>query len=1150
MSGLLACPVCGTPPVPGARFCFSCGSPLDLGEEASAERRVVTVLFGDLTDFTSWAEQLDPERVGTVTSRVLSALAAVVGEYGGHVDKLTGDGIMAVFGAPTAHEDDPERAVRAAWDMQSAVRRLITEELGGGRRLGLRVGLNTGEVLAGVQAGLSYTVVGDTVNTAARLSDAAPVGSVLAGRETAAATMALASWRSLDPLRLKGKREQVPAFELVGLRGGTAPRIGTGAEVPLVGRDAELGLLRGRLLEVADGGRPATVLVTGEAGAGKTRLAIELARAAGDIGATRVLWGRCAPYGEGRELAPLADWVRIACGVDETTSPEAAAGAVVRTLRRMDHPSYSGPTPVGLADALMELLGLAETARTTPREAAAPGTGAADGAVLSAVAQLVTALAAEAPVILVVDDLQWGGPETRAAVASVAARVQGPVLLLLLGRSDLVADDGWWREAPDPMLLPLLPLERSAAERLLRAYLGDDLESEAREAVLDRAAGNPFFLGELLQLLIDRGLLQRENSTWRLRDALPEDVLPAGVHAVLAARIDDLPAAARIVLRDAAVVGTRFPADAVIALGGAEGAVRSALEELVDRGILRVTRDGTFAFMHALTRDVAYSVVPKSDRARRHAAVARWAAQRLVAPPADVDALVAGHGERSLQLAAEMRLPADDSAWRARAVTGEALTRLGELALSRDDNEAAAGLFTRALAAAGGDVPAAYLGRSTARVAQHQLVEAAADLERVLHSDEPHVRARALVVRGDLLRKSGDDTAAAEALVSALALASEEGDDRVTGEALRQLGLIEYFAGRLSAAEARFQSALALAERVGDQRGAGWALQHLAWSATTRGDYPRAEEALQQAAEVFGSLDDSGGLSWTAGTEAFVRLLQGRLAEARNLAQGLLPLGEQLGDRWGVAACLTIDSHAAAEMGDVQVARAEAERACGLFGELTDPWGQGLALVSAGVAARDAGELDQACAHLEEAVRIAEAAGNSVVASLASVALGYTHLDRGDLAAAEAVAYKAIADIETLALEPHAVVGAKVLLAQVLRARGRPDQALELLDAAQAVTEPSLLFPLRQALAHRAGALLELGRADEALETARKAVAVPAEDLRSQVIALRVLGAALAATGDTESARAALEQALEVATSTEHRTEVAATERALKALTA
>src|SRR5690606_6409217 len=227
--------MCGTVAVPGARFCHHCGSALPAAAALPAtERRVVTVLFGDLSDFTSWSEDLDPERVGVVVDRVLAALANAVTTFGGHVDKLTGDGIMAVFGAPVAHEDDAERAVRAALAMQRAVRRVLDDERGGGAPLGLRVGLNTGVVVAGVQAAIDYTVIGDTVNTAARLADSAAVGAVYAGARTAAATRHLASWRPLRPLRLRGEREPAVAYELLGLRDAPGPRTALGDEAPFV----------------------------------------------------------------------------------------------------------------------------------------------------------------------------------------------------------------------------------------------------------------------------------------------------------------------------------------------------------------------------------------------------------------------------------------------------------------------------------------------------------------------------------------------------------------------------------------------------------------------------------------------------------------------------------------------------------------------------------------------------------------------------------------------------------------------------------------------------------------------------------------------------------------------------------------------------
>jgi len=409
------------------------------------------------------------------------------------------------------------------------------------------------------------------------------------------------------------------------------------------------------------------------------------------------------------------------------------------------------------------------------------------------------------------------------------------------------------------------------------------------------------------------------------------------------------------------------------------------------------------------------------------------------------------------------------------------------------------------------------------------------------------VRAAGLVVLGEVRRKRGEVPLARQAFVSGLAAASSAGVDRLAGEALRQLGLLDYFDGRLRDAEERFRQARDLAEQVDDPRGAAWALQHLAWSATTRGDYALADRTLESAAELFTSLEDSGGLSWVAGTEGFVRLLQGRLSEARDIARSVLPLGEAVGERWGVAALLTIDALAAAELGDVVAAAEQAVQARERFRELGDGWGESFALTAQGIAARGADDPDRAVELLGEAVRICDTGRYPVIGSLALVAMGYAHLDRGDLDGAEAAAWRASALLAGLDLAASGPLGAKVLLAQVLRARGQLEPALEQIDAALEVTDSAaLLFPRRQALAHRAGVLLQLGRVEEALATAREALETPTEDVRAQVLALRVLGSALRASGDEPAAVVALQQALAVARSTGQRSEVAATERLLQ----
>ncbi len=1173
----MTCPVCGTPTVDGARFCFACGvslrsgSPTDPAQEVETERRHVTVLFGDLSDFTSWSEDLDPERVSVVTDRVLATLSDVAAEFGGHVDKLTGDGLMAVFGAPVAHEDDAERAVRAAARMQTAVRRVVEEESGGGRRLGLRVGLNTGEVLAGVQAHLSYTVIGDTVNTASRLSDAAGIGAVYAGRDTALATMSIASWRALPPLRLKGKREPVIAHELLGIRPPGSSRLGLGDEAPFVGRDAELGLLIGRLLEVTERASPRVVLVSGEAGVGKTRLGQEVSRFAGELPGARVLWGRTAPYGEGRDLAAVAEMVRTACGISDADDVDSARARVSRTVARLEGPSAGNrPLPPGVAERLRALLGLEEDDLGLPRDPTAPGAPVGGDQVRRAVAALFTALAQEGPLLLVLDDLHWATPTMLDGLVDVAGRTDGPVLLLGLGRPDMLDPprrSAWWEQLRDTELLPVLPLEETAADRLLRSYLGVDsgeVEGRIRSALLSRAQGNPFFLAELLHLLVDQGALRRVDDIWVLEPDVADDVLPAGVQSVLAARIDGLDGPAKGVLRDASVLGLRANLPALEAVGRASGhgdpeVVRSAVAVLVDRRLLE--SDGEvdcFRFGHTLVRDVAYAGLAKAERARRHAAAAEHASGTGGGRSSEADGVAAVHGERAVRLAHEMSLALADPAWAGRGVAFAALARLARAALARDDNLAAEALAGRALAlndsAYGLPLPAdlvvpARLARGEALAGLHRLAEAEVELGPALAASEDGLRAGALVVLGTIRRQTGDIAAATRAFVSALAAASSAGLDRVTGEALRQLGLLDYFEGRLRAAESRFREAHALAVQVDDARGAGWALQHLAWSATTRGDYPLADHTLDQAREVFTGLEDLGGLSWLAGTEAFVRLLQGRLREARVLAQGELPLAQDLDERWGVAALLTIDALAAAELGDLDAADAAAGQAATIFAEVGDAWGQSLALIAAGFSARGAARPQQALELLGRAEELSALAGSRLTQSLALVAAGYVHLDRQDAAAAEGCAWRASAALGGLDLEAHAVLGARVLLAQAMRVRGDVTGALVELESALATGEqPALLFPRRQALAHRSGILLELGRVDDAVVAAQEAVDMPSEDIRSQVLALRALGSAVRAAGEPEQAREHYRAALLAAGATGQRSEIAATEALLAQL--
>jgi tetratricopeptide (TPR) repeat protein len=667
------------------------------------------------------------------------------------------------------------------------------------------------------------------------------------------------------------------------------------------------------------------------------------------------------------------------------------------------------------------------------------------------------------------------------------------------------------------------------------------LDGAARAAILDRAQGNPFFLAELLHLLVDRGVLRRDDAGWRLHGDLPPDVLPAGVHAVLAARIDGLDAGAKDALRDAAVAGVEFRADALVALSASPDAVAGRLGVLTDRDIVRAADDGTYVFRHTLTREVAYAGIPKAGRARRHALVARWAAETPPWPRAETDAYVAQHAERAVALATEMGLAPDDVAWSARGDGFAALCRLGQAAVARDDNAGAVALLERAFAIGDGD-DGARVAYAQALAGCHRLDEA----EAVLGDDGS---APALLVLGDIRRKRADDDGAVRAFTAAYDAAGD--DERLAGEATRQLGLVDYFAGRLEDAEARFAQALALAERVDDPRGVGWALQHLAWNATTRGVYDRADAMLTRALEVFTSFEDPGGMAWTVGTVAFVRMLQGRLTEARAICAELAPRAREMGDRWGEGATLTIDAVAASELGDITAAEAASARAGELFAGLGDTWGQASALVGRAMAAQARGDTASAARDLRTAVEVSERAHQPSTRTIALTTLAWTCYWARDLDGAESAARDAIALAAALGLAPHTEIGLRVVLALVDRARGDLDGALRVLgEIARTPEQPTFLFPMRQALAHYAGTLLDRGRPAEALEAARRAVATPAEDVRSRVIALRALGSCLRANGRYAEAEEALRAAVEEASSTEQSQERAATEAALADLLA
>ncbi|WP_341717983.1 adenylate/guanylate cyclase domain-containing protein [Micromonospora sp. FIMYZ51] len=1202
----MTCPVCGTVAVPGARFCHNCGAALPAAATLPAtERRVVTVLFGDLSDFTSWSEDLDPERVGAVTDRVLAALAGAVKTFGGHVDKLTGDGIMAVFGAPVAHEDDAERAVRAALSMQRAVRRVLDDERGGGAPLGLRVGLNTGDVIAGIQAAIEYTVIGDTVNTAARLADAAAVGAVYAGARTAAATRHVSSWRALRPLRLKGKREPVEAYELLGLLDAPGTRSGLGDEAPFVGRETEIGRVAGRLAEVIDRNEPRVLLMTAEAGIGKSRFAAEVERlAAGyDVGAgryaahtgARVLSVRCAAFGERRRLAPLADLVRAATGLPNDAATAVTRPAVEERLRRLGQRLSRGrgePAPIAV-DQLLALLGYAElpaggSADQGEWSSAQPATDV--DAVPNAVADLLSALAEEAPLVMVVDDLHDATAETIRALEVTLSRLSGPVLVLLLGRPELVRTAGTLTRVADAEVQPLPPLRGADAARLLTSYLGGGRLPQAdTDRLLATAQGNPFYLAELVTLLMERGALTAGTGNgWRLAPgSLGSRLLSRDLAAVLAARIDALPAEARAVLRDAAVVGDTVPDGALEALreqrAGRDGRpaavaaveLERAVEELLQRRMLHRTRTG-YAFATPLMREAVYAGISKAELAERHAALARWAAPAqdrsdpagspvstltgAVAGSGGVptgaggfteatrDDFVAEHVARASALADAVTLRPDAPARAVAPLGVAALGRATRRALQAGEPALAVEHAERAAELAGvGGVPAAdRVLHARALLQVGRAADALSYAEKIAANagDQAATRASALLLAGQAQQAMGDLRRAESSWREALQVATDADLPTLRASAMRRLGMADFLAGRLGQASSRLAAAYQVSLTAQDRRGQAWSLQNLAWVTTTRGDFAGTDAVLGRAARLFAELKDPYGRAWLRGTTAFARLLAGRLREARRLARIFLPFGERVGEAWAVGTLRAVDAYANAELGDLADADREARRAYREFAAASDDWGQGLALVVRGVVARGLGEPEHAADLLTDALSYARRTAHPLLTGMAGTLRGFVALDMGDIDAAERDARAVLTSVEPHNPQAPAQVAPRVLLATARLAVGDSGTAVGLLApvATAAATTPSLLFSRRQSMARYASALLAHGQLEQALDWARRAVHLPAEDVRSRVIATSVLAEALAAGGRSAEAVTCADEAVRLAYATEQRSERAAAE--------
>ena len=577
-----------------ARFCLHCGASLAVAAHRE-ERRVVSVLFVDIVGFTSRAEQLDPEDVRSFLTPYYERVRREIEGHGGRIEKFVGDAVLGIFGAPVAHGDDAERAVRAALAIRDALREM--DETDAELDLQVRLAVNTGEAIVDLDArpeAGDTMIVGDVVNTASRLQGAAPVNGILVGAETHTATRSTIAYTAAAPVVAKGKAAPVEVWLAVGAAAPAGAR--ALSDAPLVGRERELGLLARLWEQVCDERRPHLVTVIGPAGIGKSRLAEEFARLV-SAGGGRALRGRSLPYGDSSAYGAFAQHVKQIAGIFDNDETQVA-------LEKLTAVSEA---PGELAEALALLLGFS-TEATVDREG-----------LFFAARHFVEGVARERPTMLVFEDIHWADSSLLDLIEVLSARTEdAPVLFVALARPELFSERrSWGGGLVSATALSLEPLAERDAEQLAAQLLAGRVAESSAMRLATAAEGNPLFIEELAAVVAER-------------TAPDVDALPTTIRSILAARLDALEPDERALLLDAAVVGKIFWRGVLERLQKRSVGLSELLGPLEERGFIRreavsrIQGDQQYTFKHDLMRAVTYATVPRAQRRERHSEVARF----------------------------------------------------------------------------------------------------------------------------------------------------------------------------------------------------------------------------------------------------------------------------------------------------------------------------------------------------------------------------------------------------------------------------------------------------------------------------------------------------------------------------------------------
>jgi class 3 adenylate cyclase/tetratricopeptide (TPR) repeat protein len=856
---MLVCPSCGTENPDGARFCNGCGSVLAQPERRK-ERKFATALFADLVGSTALAEREDPEVVQSVVGRAFDRLAEEIARYEGFLEKFMGDAVLAVFGVPRAHEDDAERAVRAALEMQAILSELNRGFAAEGKpTLAMRIGVEAGEVLVDVErvAGpRDRMLTGDAVNTAARLQSAAEPGSSVVGPGVYASTKDVIEYRELEPLELKGKAEPVPAWRALRIKARTrGERPALGLEARLVGRDEELAVLKQTLRRVETEGRPALVTIIGPAGVGKTRLVAELERYVEGLPQT-VYWrrGRCLAYGN-TSYSAFADAIKAQCEILEDDPAEVAAKKADAAVRELFGDESVAPQ-------VRALVGAGEP-RAMSRED-----------LFEAWRRFLERLAARYPLTVALDDFHWADEGLLDFVEHVADWAQGPIMLLATARPELFETRPTWGGGKrNAASIYLDPLSEAEGEAMLDDLLPGAIAPEVKHTIVERSEGNPLYVEEIVRKLIDDGVLRAtEASRWEVARPVEEVQLPRSVQGLIATRLDSLPEDEKTVLQDAAVVGRVFWVGAVAELTGRSvGEVRDALGRLRVKELVlphepsSFSDEHEFSFRHNLIRDGAYDSLPKALRADKHAGVARWAERRAGDRADEIAELIASHLLEALRY----------------------LEELGESGERRDELRRGAFRWTRA---AGERTWALWLRSEAARWFRE--AEGLADALEVPATE------RVGMIQTHVDASWGTDPITETERVMRRALETYAAlDDAVgTGWAYAHLTVPLLMEARDEEAEQAGRTAVRTLEPLGERVELADALHRLGWYLWRRGRNEEAEPLLRRAVEMAIRVDAPLVRAESTQTLSVCLAQTGRSAEAVETMEEAYRLAKEVGD--------------------------------------------------------------------------------------------------------------------------------------------------------------------------------------------------------------------------------------------------------------